>query len=88
MLSSIETVMSDEEPPTDFLFLLFLLSCEAISKAAGPVQSRVSEGSVVAPVDQRSPNFQNLDMSAASHVTRFDGSLFIFNSYSALVRRL
>lgn len=30
MFSSMDTVMSDEEPPTDFLFLLFLLSWEAI----------------------------------------------------------
>lgn len=53
----------------DFLFLLFLLSCEAILKAAGPGLSRVSVGSVVAPVGHRSLNFQNLEMSESDHVT-------------------
>lgn len=68
MLSSIETVTSDEEPPTDFLFLLFLLSCEAILEAAGPEQSRESEGCVVAVMDRRSLNFQNLELARADHV--------------------
>lgn len=69
MLSSIEIVTSDEEPPTDFLFLLFLLSCEAILRAVGPDQSRVNEGCVVPSVDHWPPNFQNLDMTRADHVT-------------------